>query len=401
MSSRTREIVESNEKWRAQCINLIASENLMPPAALKLLSTDFARRYTLPIHGEVHGVVAENAYCGAEYADALTREAETLARRVFNAKFADVRPISGHVSAIAALRSMKKEGRKSYMAVPVEAGGYDGYRQPYLADMLGLRAHEIPCRGTEPDMARFEERAREIKPDFIVLGQSVFLFPYDLSRFREVADELDAPLLYDASHVLGLIAGRSFQPAALDYCHCVYGSTHKTFPGPQGGIILSDQEDIFGPMTRDMIWSSVDNTHLNRIAALARTLELYRDKGKAYAKSICMLARCLAKTLDEAGVPMMYPSTYTRSHQTVVDPDALKKKWGTGPYELAKTLEKNNIITDAIGRFGTGELAMLKCTKGDCDNLVGLMVDALKGRDVKSEVKGLKERLLVGSLALE
>ena len=49
--------------------------------------------------------------------------------------------------------------------------------------------------------------------------------------------------MYDAAHVLGLIAGKQFQDPLKEGAEVLMGSTHKTFPGPQGGIILSQEEN--------------------------------------------------------------------------------------------------------------------------------------------------------------
>ena len=44
-------------------------------------------------------------------------------------------------------------------------------------------------------------------------------------------------------HVLGLIAGGEFQDPLREGADVMTGSSHKTFPGPQGGFVLSDSDD--------------------------------------------------------------------------------------------------------------------------------------------------------------
>ncbi len=75
-----------------------------------------------------------------------------------------------------------------------------------------------------------------------MFGASLFLFPHPVEEAREVCDEVGASIVYDAAHVLGLIAGGQFQDPLSEGADVVTGSTHKTFPGPQGGIILCTEK---------------------------------------------------------------------------------------------------------------------------------------------------------------
>ena len=44
-----------------------------------------------------------------------------------------------------------------------------------------------------------------------LFGQSVFLFPTPLQELADAAHEVGASVIYDAAHVLGLVAGGVFQ----------------------------------------------------------------------------------------------------------------------------------------------------------------------------------------------
>ncbi len=74
-------------------------------------------------------------------------------------------------------------------------------------------------------------------------------------------------LIYDASHILGLIAGKVLRNP-LDNANILIGSTHRSLPGHQGGIILADNEH--GYVFNEYIGLRVvDNPCSNRIAYLA------------------------------------------------------------------------------------------------------------------------------------
>ena len=83
----------------------------------------------------------------------------------------------------------------------------------------------------------------EEKPRICYVGQSVYLFPNDLKPIVEAAKEVGANTMYDGAHVLGLIAGGCFQDPLHEGADVMTGSSHKTFPGPQGGFILSSSDD--------------------------------------------------------------------------------------------------------------------------------------------------------------
>ncbi len=72
----------------------------------------------------------------------------------------------------------------------------------------------------------------------VILGKSLFLFPEPVREIAEVCRLKNIPILYDGAHVLGLILGEQFQNPFLEGAHLINASTHKTFPGPQRGIIL-------------------------------------------------------------------------------------------------------------------------------------------------------------------
>jgi glycine/serine hydroxymethyltransferase len=49
------------------------------------------------------------------------------------------------------------------------------------------------------------------KPKMIVVGKSLFLFPEPVAELSEVCRQYKTRIMYEAAHVLGLIAGKRFQ----------------------------------------------------------------------------------------------------------------------------------------------------------------------------------------------
>ncbi len=390
MNSHILPLVEQHEIWRTEeTISLQASENILSPALKRALGSDLAGRYSLPINGEIHGAFVENAYGGTQYSAEIEERTERLAQDVFGAKYSDVRPLSGHIAAMTVLAVLLKRGDR-IMAIDAEQGGYDGYLQEYMSGMLGLEYSPIPF-DEERMRVRMEELAgkiREKRPAAVVLGSSYIPFPYDLKAIKEECS--DCLLLYDASHVLGLIAGSGFQPDALRHCDVIYGSTHKTFFGPQGGIILSNNKEIMKKIREKSIWLTYDNTHMHRIAGLGVALEEMKMWGKDYAAAVVRNSKALAKALDENGISVRLGPEYTESHQILLDTLKLRSM-GLYTASFSARLEEQNIITDAVGRLGSQEVTRLGMGEKDMKTISGFISDILlDNKDVKKEVSQLR-----------
>ncbi len=94
-------------------------------------------------------------------------------------------------------------------------------------------------------LTRSADVIRAAKPGIVTFGGSLFLFPHPIKELKEVCDEVGAYVAYDASHVLGLIAGGVFQDPLREGADFITSSTHKTFPGPQGGVVMGSPKERY------------------------------------------------------------------------------------------------------------------------------------------------------------
>ncbi len=385
---RLRDLVAAHDRWRGEeTFNLLPSENALSPRARGYLSSDLAGRYTLPVPTDFHGETLDNSYAGTRYADAIEQLADAAARRLFRARRATTRPLSGHIAAMSVLAPLLPRGA-SYLAIPGPAGGYDGYGPGYLPAVLGHRVRPLPVAGADAPVAAevVREEIRRERPDAIVLGQSFFLFPYPLAEIAEEAHARDILVLYDASHVLGLIAGGQFQDPLREGADVLFGSTHKSFPGPQGGLVLTDRDDLFEQIEPALVWRIFDNAHWNRIAALAQTLLEMERFAPDYARLTVASARALGRALSEGGLPMLgEPHGFTASHQIHLDREGLRARHGLRPGLLARRWEANHLVTDLVGRLGTAEVTRLGLRPEEMPRLADLLLRSGLGRE---EVRG-------------
>jgi len=388
---RLAALVRAHDRWRGrEVFNLLASENSISPAARRYLASDLAGRYTLPVASEFDGERIDNSYAGTRYTDQIERLADEAAKRLFRARFATTRPLSGHIAALSVLAPLLERGSK-VMAIPPEDGGYDGYAPAFVPAMLGYEV--VPLRADGPghrlEAASAVRAIASARPAAVVLGQSFFLFPYPLREVAAAAHDVGALVLYDASHVLGLVAGRQFQDPLAEGADVVFGSTHKSFPGPQGGIVYTDREDLFGRIAPSLVWRTFDNAHWNRIAGVAQTLLELERCGAEYASTVVANARTLASALSTEGVPLVAASEgFTASHQVHLDRGRLRSELRLEAGALARRLERQRILIDLVGRIGTAEVSRLGLVPADMPRMAHLIAEAgVRGRTVSREVR--------------
>ena len=141
------------------------------------------------------------------------------------------------------------------------------------------------------------------RPNLAILGKSLFLFPEPVSQIGEVCSELKIPLLYDGAHVLGLILGGCFQDPFREGAHFINASTHKTFPGPQRGVILGNlesEEELrwWRSVDRGVMPGSSSSHHLHTLPGLLIAIREMKVHGKSYASQIIVSAKAFGSTLN-------------------------------------------------------------------------------------------------------
>ena len=91
------------------------------------------------------------------------------------------------------------------------------------------------------DYDEVRDLAREHRPKMIIAGATAYPRLIDFAAFREIADEVDAKLMVDAAHFIGLVAGKAI-PSPVPYADVVTLTTHKVLRGPRGGMIVCKEE---------------------------------------------------------------------------------------------------------------------------------------------------------------
>ncbi len=322
-------------------------------------------RYTAP----------DRFYKGTRFIDELEQLGEGIAREVFNSDWASLRPLSGHNADMIAVSTLSRPG-DSILTVSPDNGGYPGISDQGYPPLVGVHNLSFPYNSEEMNIKVDEAKLviKDRKPALVVLGQSFFLFPHPVSKLVETCREVEAKVAYDASHVMGLIAGGAFQDPFKEGVDLIMGSTHKSLFGPQGGIILGTSA-VESQVKARQFPGLVDNAHWNRIAALAWALDEARRQGAKYAKQVITNANTLARGLHENNVPVKCASLgFTESHQVFLD---IKTEAEIDRFTNA--LEEANIIVDRGVRLGTNELTRRGMKVKEMERIAELIAIVYRG----------------------
>src|SRR5438105_12051692 len=415
-------IIEAENKWRqTQTINLIASENTPSEAVRRVQNSDFMGRYAEG-HPNV-GNKVNRYYQGTRYIDEIERMATEEIIDLFQARQADVRPISGN-AANTALALGWLRGGDTVVANSTDAGGHISHgpvgvfgrriqnrgQSLKLGGPNSINLHYLPLTPDHYhiDAQKTIELIEQVSPQLVVMGKSLFLFPEPVSEVAAFCETKDITLLYDGAHVLGLVAGGQFQAPLHEGATWMTGSTHKTFPGPQRGVILGnldaeDEKKFWPAADRGVFPGSSSNHHLHTLPALVVTTREMKRFRREYAGKIVRNAQALGRSLDELGTPVEAREFgYTQSNMIAVN----VSEWGGG-VEVAKRLEANDIIvnynmvpgdddpSNPSGlRIGGLEMTRFSMDERAMGELAHLMHEAIRGKDGKAQVNALRGRFV-------
>jgi adenosylmethionine-8-amino-7-oxononanoate aminotransferase/glycine/serine hydroxymethyltransferase len=364
---------------RTRSVNLIASENRMSPLARRALASDAASRYFFDGPGRT-------AFPGgAEYAE-VQSEGENLLRRLGRAKHVNIRPHSGLHAMTVAIAALTNPGDMIVSLAPASGGHY---ATGPLSLRLGRRHMTFAL--TRDQLVCGETLATCLAhtlPRLLYIDQCHGLLPIDLRRVVEVARAASPHTVVhaDVSHGLGLVFGGVIENPLAAGCNSYGGSTHKTFPGPQKGVLLTDDDDLARQIAAAQ-YDLISNHHLNAALSLSVALwEFIECGGSAYASQIPTTATCLGRALSECGIlPFQIGGRHSGWHQLWIPDNQLPGGARAAGARLAEAGIMVNVLPDLPGlepaalRLGVSEICHLGFGEGATIQLGALIAEVLKG----------------------
>ena len=328
-------LIQKQNRWRDQCINLIASENVMSQRARSQAGSDFAHRYA-------EGHPGERYYRGTSYIDEIENQLKTNLKILFECDHSEVRPISGTNANEAVFSRFIRPG-DVVMVNSTPAGGHISHHKEGSLGKFTRNIIDLPTTkdGYHLDVEKTIYLIKNVKPKIIVLGKSLYLFPEPVSELSDVCRENNVRIIYDGAHVLGLIAGKRFQNPLKEGAFLMTASTHKTFFGSQRGLILSNmEEEYWRKIDRGAFPGSSSNHHLDTLAQMGICTYEVMEFGEQYSDDTIKNAKALASAMDRLGFDVQAKEFgYTESHQVAVNVKELN-----GGEKASRTLEINDIV---------------------------------------------------------
>ena len=435
LTDKTRDLclkVERNNLWRQQeCVNLIPSESTASLLVKMFEISDPSGRYA-----EHRAMKGEEVYFyqGTDFIRDVELEAQRELCAYFGCADVELRTISGQMANEVVFKGLVKfvnrarpAGRPSrrirlVMNNELNNGGHLS-SQPMGA--LFNCVEEDPETGKEnvvnfpvlkdnpykADLPRLAELLDAHKPELIIFGKSMFISKEPVAFAAEhVKAWPDRPvIMYDMAHVLGLYG--AFQAPFAEGADLVTGSTHKTFFGPQRGLIAGN---IPAGSPRRNLWldikgrafpGSTSNHHLGTLLGLllaAYEMNAFKDE---YQKQVRANAKAFAKYLKSAGLPVEGDEAdgFTETHQVLIR----VKSFGPG-MAIARRLEDNGILTnyqalpddatflESSGiRMGVQEMTRFGLKEKDFEPVAGLIAEAvIRNKNVREEIKKFRRDFL-------
>ncbi|AWN74691.1 aminotransferase class I/II-fold pyridoxal phosphate-dependent enzyme [Legionella anisa] len=335
------DLIQKNDTWRTKkCINLVAAESPMSRLARSLLACDLSMRTA----GGHIGKKNRN-FMATQYIDQLESMCHVLLTNVFECHYCEHRLLGGTQACHVVYSSLIKPNDTLITVMP-EHGGDSSNCSQSMPGLLGLNIIPMPFLPDQltVDLNQLEYLVCRYRPQLIALGFSICLFEQPLKEICTIAQKYKVRVFYDAAHELGLIAGKCFANPFKQGITVMSGSTGKTFSGPQGGLLLWDDDELIQPIASTVFPNFVGTYQLNRVAALTLTTLELQQYGERYMAQVVHNAKALAMHLYELGIPVFAKEkNYTQTHQVLIN----AKQYGGG-FVAANQLEACNIIGNHV-----------------------------------------------------
>lgn len=322
------------DQRQAESLFLIPSENYCSSAVLEANGTVLANKYS-------EGYPGKRYYEGNDIIDEVELLAQSRARELFGVEHANVQPYSGSPANLAIYLAFLQPG-DTVMGLALPAGGHLTHGWSVSATGIWFNAVHY---GVSPDTGRVDmdevrRLALEHRPKLLFCGGTAVPRTIDFEAFASIAQEVDALMVADVSHIAGLIAGGA-HPSPVPHADVIMTTTHKTLRGPRGAILMC-RERFAKALDRAVFPGLQGGPHQHQTAAIAVALgEASTPAFSDYAHQIVANAKALADALSERGFTLV--SGGTDNHLILLD---MTSKGLTGK-EASTALIQAGIVTNA------------------------------------------------------
>ena len=303
-------------------LELIASENFTSDNVMKATGSILTNKYA-------EGYPGKRYYGGCEVVDKIENIAIDRLKTLFNVEYANVQPHSGSQANTAVFDAFMKPGDK-ILGLDLAHGGHltHGSNVNFSGKIYDSSFYGVNNDGIF-DYEKILERAKEVKPNLIIVGASAYSRDIDFSKFRAIADEVGAFLHADIAHPSGLIA-KGFLSNPVPHCHVITSTTHKTLRGPRGGIMMmgKDFDNPFGLRLK--------NGNLKRMSSILDSAIFPGNQGGPLEHVIAAKAIAFGEALD--------PSFKKYINQVILNATKLSKNLTDLGYDIVSGGTDNHLL---------------------------------------------------------
>ena len=316
-------------------IELIPSENYTFPEVLATLGSVFTNKYS-------EGYPGRRYYGGQEFTDQIENLARDRAREVFRCEHANVQPLSGSAMNQAVYLGLLEPG-DTILAMDLSHGGHLTHGAPvsHMGKLFNFVRYVTDPVDGSIDYDQVRKDALAHKPRLVLCGYTSYPRDIEYGKFKEIADEIGAITMTDASHFGGLVAGGAMNNPFDFGFDVVTTTTHKSLRGPRGGMVLC-RKDLAGKIDKSVFPGLQGGPHMNAIAAIAVTLKRAQTQEfKDYAQQVLVNSKTLAGGLMNCQASLVTGGT--DNHMMVVD---TVQSYGLDGRVAEETLDRIHITTN-------------------------------------------------------
>ena len=387
--------IESEQTRQEEHIELIASENYTSSEVMEIQGSVLTNKYA-------EGYPGRRYYGGCEHVD----EAEVLAiervKSLFSADYANVQPHSGSQANMAVYMSLLDHGDR-ILGMSLSDGGHltHGAKVNFSGQLYQFLSY-----GLNPDTGRIDydqvsELAQKHRPKMIVAGFSAYSRLVDWTKFREIADSINAYFMVDMAHIAGLIAGDCY-PNPVPIADVTTSTTHKTLRGPRGGIILArENEEIEKAINKQVFPGTQGGPLMHVIAAKAHAFsEALKPEFKVYQQAVIQNAKAMASRFQKHGYQVV--SDGTDCHLFLLDLSDTDVTGADGEKALGEaniTLNKNSVPNDQRSpmitsglRIGSPAITTRGFGVSEAEYVVDLIHEVLSDIHNESNISSVKNK---------
>lgn len=393
------EILERETKRQKESLELIASENFTSKAVLQATGTIFTNKYS-------EGYPGKRYYGGNEEIDALELLCKKRALEAFGLDSdvwdVNVQAYSGSTANFSVYTALLNPGDR-LMGLDLPSGGHlthGYYTGAKKISSSSIYFNSLPYgvgADFRIDYDGLERDAKKFKPRLIIAGASAYVFDYDYTRFKSIADSVGAYLMADIAHTAGLVSAGLLR-SPFEVCDVVTTTTHKTLRGPRGALIFYRKE-LKEKIDFAVFPSNQGGPHNNTIAAICTAMkQVCTVEFKEYAAAMIRNAKFLAKALGERGFDVVGGGT--ENHIVLINVKSSKGIGGSRFEKLAEacnvSVNKNTIATDTSAlnpsgvRLGTPAMTTRGFKEYDFEIVAGVLEDiASLAKKIQDAAAGL------------